>query len=112
MAQIIAQERPDALLPTMGGQTALNVGLALARDGTLEKYGVELIGAREAAIEMAEDRLKFRDAMDRIGLQSPRSRLVTNLDEALEALEQIGLPIISRPSLYAGRGRGRHCLQS
>lgn len=102
VAQIIAQERPDALLPTMGGQTALNVGLALARDGTLEKYGVELIGAREAAIEMAEDRLKFRDAMDRIGLQSPRSRLVTNLDEALEALGQIGLPIISRPSFTLG----------
>ena len=72
MAKIIEKERPGiALLPTMGGQTALNTALALAKDGTLERLGVELIGANAAAIEMAEDRLKFREAMDRIGLESP-----------------------------------------
>ena len=70
VAKIIEQERPDAVLPTMGGQTALNTALALAKDGTLERFGVELIGAKAEAIEKAEDRLKFREAMDRIGLQS------------------------------------------
>src|SRR5687767_7591802 len=73
VAKIIEKERPDAILPTMGGQTALNTALALFKDGTLEKYGVMMIGADAAAIEKAEDRLKFRDAMDRIGLESPRS---------------------------------------
>jgi carbamoyl-phosphate synthase large subunit len=70
--RIIEKERPDALLPTMGGQTALNTALALFRDGTLEKYGVEMIGAKAEAIDKAEDRQKFRDAMDKIGLESPR----------------------------------------
>ncbi len=105
--QIIARERPDALLPTMGGQTALNTAMALARSGVLDRYGVELIGASEAAIAKAEDRLLFREAMDRIGLTSPDSRLVRSLDEALEALEAVGLPVIIRPSFtLAGTGGG------
>ncbi|MDB5410553.1 MAG: hypothetical protein JWL84_5465, partial [Rhodospirillales bacterium] len=107
VAKIIAKERPDALLPTMGGQTALNTAMALVRDGVLERYGVELIGAKEGAIAMAEDRLLFRDAMDRIGLISPKSRLIRSVDEALAALPEIGLPAIIRPSFtLAGTGGG------
>ena len=102
VAKIIAKERPDAVLPTMGGQTALNTALALARDGTLKKYGVELIGADAEAIDKAEDRLKFRDAMDKIGLESPRSRIAHNVAEALEGLEFVGLPTIIRPSFTMG----------
>jgi carbamoyl-phosphate synthase large subunit len=108
VARIIAAERaayPDermAVLPTMGGQTALNTALALHRDGTLEKYGVELIGADAVAIDKAEDRLKFRDAMDKIGLESPRSRIAHNISEALEGLEFVGLPTIIRPSFTMG----------
>ena len=95
---IIEKERPDAVLPTMGGQTALNTALALWKDGTLEKYGVQMIGADAEAIDKAEDRLKFRDAMDKIGLESPRSRIAHNVAEALEGLEFVGLPTIIRPS--------------
>ena len=102
VAKIIAKERPDAVLPTMGGQTALNTALALARDGTLAKYNVELIGADAEAIDKAEDRLKFRDAMDKIGLESPRSRIAHNITEALEGLEFVGLPTIIRPSFTMG----------
>ncbi len=102
VAKIIAHERPDAVLPTMGGQTALNTALALHRDGTLAKYGVELIGADAEAIDKAEDRLKFRDAMTRIGLESPRSRIAHNVAEALEGLEFVGLPTIIRPSFTMG----------
>ena len=102
VAKIIEKERPDALLPTMGGQTALNTALALADMGVLEKFGVEMIGAKREAIEMAEDRQLFRDAMDRIGLESPRSRVAHNMDEALEALEFVGLPAIIRPSFTMG----------
>src|SRR5262249_34538759 len=102
VARIIAKERPHALLPTMGGQTALNTALALARDGTLARMGVELIGADEDAIAKAEDRLKFREAMTRIGLACPRSRLVATLEAALEALEEVGLPAILRPSFTLG----------
>jgi carbamoyl-phosphate synthase large subunit len=102
VAKIIAAERPDALLPTMGGQTALNTALALFHDGTLAKYGVELIGADAVAIDKAEDRLKFRDAMDKIGLESPRSRIAHNIAEALEGLEFVGLPTIIRPSFTMG----------
>src|SRR5258708_5845151 len=87
VTRVIEAEKVDALLPTMGGQTALNCALALATSGVLERHGVELIGARREAIEKAEDRLLFRDAMARIGLASPRSRLVTNLDEGLAALD-------------------------
>src|SRR5215472_13259139 len=102
VAKIIARERPQALLPTMGGQTALNTAIALARAGVLERYGVELIGASEAAIAKAEDRFLFRQAMDRIGIASPASRLVRSLAEAVEALETVGLPAIIRPSFTLG----------
>jgi carbamoyl-phosphate synthase large subunit len=100
--KIIARERPDALLPTMGGQTALNVAMALARSGVLAAHGVELIGAKEEAIAKAEDRQLFRLAMDKIGLASPRSRLVRSLEGALAALELVGLPAIIRPSFTLG----------
>ena len=105
--KIIAREKAEghpigALLPTMGGQTALNTALALSKSGVLKRHGVELIGAREEAIEKAEDRLLFRQAMDRIGLVSPRSRLAKTLEEALAALDQVGLPAIIRPSFTLG----------
>ena len=102
VAHIIEKEKPDALLPTMGGQTALNTALALARDGVLERLGVELIGASISAIEKAEDRELFRKAMDKIGLESPRSRLVNTYEDALAALEHVGLPAIIRPSFTLG----------
>src|SRR6516225_1474346 len=102
VAKIIARERPDALLATMGGQTALNVAMALARSGILRHHGVELIGAGEAAIAKAEDRQLFRQAMDRIGLVSPRGRLVRSLAEAHAALEELRLPAIIRPSFTLG----------
>jgi carbamoyl-phosphate synthase large subunit len=100
--KIIAREKPDALLPTMGGQTALNTAMALAKSGALKRHGVELIGASETAIEKAEDRLLFRQAMDRIGLVSPKSRLATSLEEALAVLDYVGLPAIIRPSFTLG----------
>src|SRR5271156_4295719 len=100
--KIIARERPDALLPTMGGQTALNTALALSKSGVLATYGVELIGANEAAIEKAEDRQLFRHAMDKIGLVSPKSRLAKSLEEAVAALDVTGLPAIIRPSFTLG----------
>ncbi|APL94346.1 carbamoyl-phosphate synthase large subunit [Sphingobium indicum] len=102
VAKIIEKERPDAVLPTMGGQTALNTALALFNDGTLDKFGVKMIGADAAAIDKAEDRLKFRDAMDKIGLESARSRIAHTMEEALEALEFTGLPSIIRPSFTLG----------
>jgi len=102
VAKIIEKERPDAVLPTMGGQTALNTALALYNDGTLEKFGVQMIGADAEAIDKAEDRIKFRDAMDKIGLESARSRIAHTMEEALEALEYTGLPSIIRPSFTMG----------
>ena len=102
VAKIIEKERPDAVLPTMGGQTALNTALALAKDGTLERLGVELIGANAEAIEKAEDRLKFREAMDRIGLESPRSTIAHSMEDGWAALETVGLPAIIRPSFTLG----------
>jgi carbamoyl-phosphate synthase large subunit len=102
VAKIIEKERPDAVLPTMGGQTALNTALALHRDGTLEKYNVQLIGADAEAIDKAEDRLKFRDAMSKIGLESPRSQIAHSLEEAMVALDYVGLPTIIRPSFTMG----------
>jgi carbamoyl-phosphate synthase large subunit len=102
VAKIIEKERPDAVLPTMGGQTALNTALALAQDGTLEKFGVTMIGANAEAIDKAEDRLKFRDAMDKIGLDSARSAIAHSEAEALEGLEKVGLPAIIRPSFTLG----------
>jgi carbamoyl-phosphate synthase large subunit len=100
--RIIEKERPDALLPTMGGQTALNTAMALSRSGALKRWNVELIGAKEDAIAKAEDRQLFREAMDRIGLTSPKSRLVRSLDEAVAGLPAIGLPAIIRPSFTLG----------
>lgn len=102
VAKIIEKECPDAVLPTMGGQTALNVALALFNDGTLAKYGVEMIGADAEAIDKAEDRIKFRDAMTKIGLESARSGIAHSLEEALEVLERTGLPSIIRPSFTMG----------
>src|SRR5690606_17097582 len=89
VAKIIAKEKPDAILPTMGGQTALNTALALFNDGTLEKHGCVMIGADAQAIDKAEDRLKFREAMDRIGLESPRSAIAHSLEEAMDALDRV-----------------------
>ena len=113
--KIIAKERPDALLPTMGGQTGLNTALALADAGVLNRYGVELIGAQRSAIEMAEDRKLFREAMDRIGLENPRATIIAapklasgkydinaGVQQAVEALEDIGLPAIIRPAYTLG----------
>ena len=100
--KIIIKERPDAVLPTMGGQTALNTAMALAKAGTLEKHGVELIGARAEVIDRAEDRLKFRDAMAEIGIESPRSDIAHTMDEARAALDLVGLPAVIRPSFTLG----------
>ena len=102
VAKIIEKERPDALLPTMGGQTALNCALSLQKMGVLEKFGVEMIGATADAIDKAEDRERFREAMTKIGLDTPRSHHVKNLGQALEALDDIGLPAIIRPSFTMG----------
>ncbi len=104
--RIIEKERPDALLPTMGGQTALNCALDLAREGVLEKYGVEMIGARKEAIDMAEDREKFKAAMDRIGLATPRSAIAHSLEEALQVQSMVGFPAIIRPSFTMGGSGG------
>jgi carbamoyl-phosphate synthase large subunit len=102
IAKIIERERPDALLPTMGGQTALNAALSLRKMGVLEKFGVEMIGATAEAIDKAEDRELFREAMKRIGLETPRSVLAHSLPDALKALDAIGLPAIIRPSFTLG----------
>ena len=102
LAQIIERERPDAILPTVGGQTALNLTVALGENGTLEKYGVQLIGASIEAIKLAEDRLLFRDAMREIGADTPRSHYCRSLNEALAAVEDIGFPAIIRPSFTLG----------
>ena len=102
VARIIEKERPDAILPTMGGQTALNTAMSLHRDGRLKSLGVELIGANAEAIDKAEDRLLFRDAMIKIGLECPKSEVVHNREEAAHALEKVGLPAIIRPSFTLG----------
>lgn len=104
--KIIERERPDALLPTMGGQTGLNVAMALHRSGVLEKYGVELIGANERAIRIAEDREEFAAAMRRIGLATPSGATVRTVDEGLEAVAQTGYPAILRPSFTLGGSGG------
>ncbi|MFO0237811.1 MAG: carbamoyl-phosphate synthase large subunit [Betaproteobacteria bacterium] len=104
--KIIALERPDALLPTMGGQTALNCALDLARHGVLEKYGVEMIGASRQAIDKAEDREKFKAAMTRIGLGSARSAIAHSLEEALQVQAAVGFPTIIRPSFTLGGSGG------
>jgi carbamoyl-phosphate synthase large subunit len=102
VARIIEKERPDALLPTMGGQTALNCALDLAREGVLEKFGVELIGASREAIDKAEDREKFKAAMTKIGLASARSALAHSMEEALQIQAGIGFPVVIRPSFTLG----------
>ncbi len=102
LQRIIEREKPDALLPTMGGQTGLNAAMELARSGFLEKAGVELIGAKADIIAKAENRQQFRDAMDSIGLETPNSRAVHTVKEALAAADQIGLPLIVRPSFTLG----------
>jgi carbamoyl-phosphate synthase large subunit len=106
VARIIEKERPDALLPTMGGQTGLNTALDLVREGVLEKYGVELIAASRAAIDMAEDRELFRNAMREIGLETPQSQIARSLDEALAIAGEIGYPVVIRPSFTLGGSGG------
>src|ERR1043166_7951019 len=100
--KIIERERPDALLPTMGGQTALNVAMALSRSGVLARYGVELIGSNERAIRIAEDREEFALAMRRIGLATPEGMTVRSVEEGLLAVDRVGYPAILRPSYTLG----------
>src|SRR3954469_18829406 len=102
VARIIEKERPEALLPTMGGQTALNCALDLAREGVLDKFAVEMIGAKKEAIDKAEDREKFKQAMAKIGLESPRSALAHSLEEALQVQAMVGFPTVIRPSFTLG----------
>lgn len=102
VAKIIEKERPDALLPTMGGQTGLNTALSLADMGVLEQFNVELIGAKREAIEMAEDRKLFREAMDRLGIENPKATIANTIEECMAALEDIGLPAIIRPAFTLG----------
>src|SRR5690606_20662611 len=104
--KVIEIERPDALLPTMGGQTALNCALDLVKNGVLQRYGVELIGASRQAIDMAEDRDKFKQAMTRIGLKSARSAMAHSMEEALQVQAAIGYPAIIRPSFTLGGSGG------
>ena len=104
--EVIAKERPDALLPTMGGQTALNCALDLVREGVLDEFGVELIGASQNAIDMAEDRERFKNAMSDIGLETPRAEVAHDLDQAVEIQRRIGFPTIIRPSFTLGGSGG------
>ncbi|MDA1017923.1 MAG: carbamoyl phosphate synthase large subunit, partial [Planctomycetota bacterium] len=104
--KIIEAERPDALLPTLGGQTGLNTAMDLARRGILDQLGVELIGAKEDVIAKAEEREQFKQAMIKIGLEVPNSRVVRNMDDARNAVREIGLPIIIRPSFTLGGSGG------
>ncbi|MDP1705648.1 MAG: carbamoyl phosphate synthase large subunit, partial [Sulfurimicrobium sp.] len=104
--KIIEKERPDVLLPTMGGQTALNCALDLARHGVLEKYSVEMIGATREAIDKAEDREKFKKAMEKIGLACPRAAIAHSLEEAFQVQAMVGYPTIIRPSFTMGGSGG------
>ncbi|MCE3232668.1 MAG: carbamoyl-phosphate synthase, large subunit [Rickettsiaceae bacterium] len=106
VTKIIEKERPDAILPTVGGQTALNCAMGLAKAGVLKKYNVELIGAKPEVIEKAENRSLFNVAMEKIGLECPRNRVVSNMEEAWKALEYVGLPAIIRPSFTMGGSGG------
>ena len=106
VAQVIAKEKPDALLPTLGGQTALNLAKALHEDGTLERHGVELIGADYEAIDRAEDRERFRETMSDAGLRTPRSAIAHSLAEARSAVSELGLPLIVRPAFTLGGSGG------
>src|SRR5688572_13910729 len=102
VAKIIEKERPDALLPTLGGQTGLNTAMDLHKHGVLEKYGVQMIGARADVIEKAEDRALFKDAIIKIGLEVPRSGVARSLEDALKLVGDIGLPCVLRPSFTLG----------
>src|SRR5262249_12015940 len=104
--KIIAKERPDVLLPTLGGQTALNTAMDLVKHGVLDKYKVEMIGARADVIDKAEDRQKFKDAMVKIGVEVPQSAVVRSLAQALAAVEEVGLPCVLRPSFTMGGSGG------
>src|SRR5215468_7344263 len=106
LEEIIAREHPDALLSTVGGQTGLNLSVALAEAGVLDKYGVELIGAKLDAIKKAEDRLLFKDAMRKIGLDLPQSQLVSSVEKGLEFANRMGYPVILRPSFTLGGSGG------
>jgi carbamoyl-phosphate synthase large subunit len=106
IASVIEKEKPDALLPTMGGQTALNTALDLAREGVLEKFGVEMIAASRAAIDMAEDREQFRDAMREIGLETPQSQIARSMEEAIGVQANFGFPVVLRPSFTMGGSGG------
>ena len=102
LAEIIAKERPDALLPNLGGQTGLNLSSALAREGVLEKYGVQVIGVNIDAIRRGEDRQEFKDTMTRLGIGMPRSEIATSYEEAVEVVKRIGLPVVIRPAYTMG----------
>src|SRR5262245_18524629 len=104
--QIIARERPDAILPTVGGQTGLNLAMKLHQTGILEKYGVQLIGASPDAIDLAEDRQRFKDAMLRVGLAVPLGDTVTTVEQALATADRIGYPVLVRPSFTLGGSGG------
>ena len=110
--RILEQERPDALLPTMGGQTALNVTMSLQERGLLEKYNVQLIGASYEAINKAEDREAFKQAMEHIGVATPLSRLIRNREDAMSFLEIVGFPAIGPSLLHVRGNRGKYRLQS
>src|SRR5262245_16699005 len=99
---IIKRERPDALLPTVGGQTALNIAVALSDSGVLDQYNVEMIGAKAKAVKMAEDRLQFKEAMREIGLATPKSEVVSRLHDAQRIIKDIGFPAVIRPSFTLG----------
>jgi carbamoyl-phosphate synthase large subunit len=105
--KIIEKERPDALLPTMGGQTALNCALDLAKHGVLDKFGVQMIGATKEAIDKAEDREKFKKAMEKIGLVCPRAAVAHSMEEALQVQAMIGFPTIIRPSFTSCSSKNR-----
>ena len=110
--EVIRKERPDALLSTVGGQTGLNLAVDLAEAGVLDQYGVELIGAKIESIKKAEDRLLFKDAMRKIGLETPQSRLLKSIDDGLSLAAKIGYPLHPPPEFHARRHRRRHRLQS
>src|SRR5512144_1387311 len=102
IAEIIARERPDALLPNLGGQTGLNLSSALAREGILEKHGVKVIGVNVDAIKRGEDRQEFKTTMARLGIDMPRSEIATSYDEAVQVVKRIGFPVVIRPAYTMG----------
>lgn len=111
VAKILEKEKPDVFLPTMGGQTALNTALELSHNGTLTRLGIELIGAKKEAIELAEDRELFKETMKKLGLECPKSKTIRSLSEAIDALDHVGLPaIILRSIIHIRRHRRWHCL--